>query len=226
MDEKKLYVSVVVPVYIKEPRHISMTERCLALAKNCTSIDFELVIVETESDYFKEYADVYVYEKVRQNPARSINRGFYCCHHDNIVLLTNDVMVSDGWLERLSECFNKPDCGLATLASTQFFHKKEEKIEEGVWFSVAMMKKRKEYFDERFKITWNDTDLIMRIYKEGFKMYRNFGCVVEHNPGTTVYSDVGLSQDFDRGRALFIEKHFDSCKDMPMFQYLTGGVIV
>lgn len=219
-------ISVVVPVYIKEQKHIPMTYKCIENALDNTKMDFELVVVETCSEYFKEYADVHIYEKTRTFPARSINRAFHCCYGDFVVLLTNDAMVGNGWLERLVECFEKrEDCGLATLASNQFNHSKEDKIEEGIWFSVAMMKKRAEYFDERFKITWNDTDLIMRIYAEGKKMYRNFNCIVEHNnPGTTLYSDPGLTDDLLIGKSLFIEKHAQHF-DTEIFKILTGGEV-
>lgn len=222
--------SVVLPIYIPNgkdedysAKHLAMTYKCLELARSKTKLPFELVIVETDSQYFIDCADVYIYEKEKDKGAeRSHNRGFKVASGDFITLLTNDVYVDDNWLESLLECFKREDCGVSTLASTQFNHKKENKIEEGNWWSVAMIKKeifdKVGYYDERFVNSWCDTDLLLRIYKAGYKMYRNFNCVVEHLIGQTVYDNPSFKEDYDKGQILFNEIHKD-CK-LPIFEEL------
>ena len=216
-------ISVVVPVYISNTAQIPMTYKCLELARK-TSLPFELVIVETESQYFKD-ADVYIYEKKRSNPNKSINRAFKVCSGDYITLLTNDVFVEEGWLERLIECFSLPDCGLATLASTQFNHIKQDVITEGIWFSVAMMKKEDAWFDERYQSTWADTDLITRLYLTGKKMYRNFNCVVEHKPGQTEYQKPDHQSNFELNKAKYREKYKEHSESR-IYKVFTEGWIV
>lgn len=215
-------IAVVLPVLIREPRHVQMTMKCISLARRHTAIPFDLIIVESGSSYFRGEADVHVYEAQVTTPERSHNRGFrIACEKDFIVLLTNDVFVSDNWIESLIECFSaKPDCGCSTLASTQFGHSRESKIEEGNWWSVACVKREVfetvGFYDERFINSWCDTDLLVRIYKHGWKMYRNFNTVVEHLVGQTIYSKPGFQQNYDAGQALFQQKH-ESC-GLPIYE--------
>lgn len=217
-------ISVVVPVYISNMAQIPMTHKCLELAKK-TMFPFELVIVETGSQYFKDFGDVYIYEKKRGNPNRSINRAFKCCSGELVVLLTNDVFVTDDWLEMLLVCFTKEDCGLSTLASTQFNHIQQDKIEEGIWFSVAMMKKEDAWLDERFMSTWADTDLITRVYLRGEKMYRNFNCVVEHKPGQTEYQKPDHMVNFYANKERYKEKYKEHSESR-IYRVFTEGIIV
>lgn len=206
-----MQISVVMPVLIRNDRHLAMTMKCLDLARKNTKLPFELVIIETASQYLIDEADIYIYEKNITTPEISHNHGFKCASSEYITLLTNDVFVSEGWLESLIDCFKISDCGCSTLASTQFNHQKQDKIEEGNWWSVAMVKKemfeKVGYYDERFINSWCDTDLLLRIYKEGFKMYRNFNCVVDHLVGATIYEKPGFKANYEMGRKLFAEKH-------------------
>jgi GT2 family glycosyltransferase len=200
-----------------------MTRKCIDLARVNTAIPFELIIVESGSQYFSDEADIFIYEKSLASSAeRSHNRGFQVARTDYITLLTNDVFVDVGWLEAMLECFKIPDCGCATLASSQFNHNKTKKIEEGNWWSVAMIPQKTfeqvGYYDERFRDSWCDTDLLLRIYKTGKKMYRNFDCVVEHLIGQTNYSKPGFKDNYEMGRLLFNEKH-KGC-ELPIFQQM------
>lgn len=202
-----------------------MTQRCLAQA-SCTSLPYTLVIVETGTDYFDEEADVYIYERDRTNATKSINRGLRACNTDYVVLLTNDTFVGDGWLEALVECFEtKADCGLATLATTQLGHTQRDEISEGIWFSVAMMRRQDNYFDERFVNSWDDTDLIMRHYLAGQKMYRTYKVLAEHEPGKTHYADPAHTKNFDKNMALFKDKYSDY-RDLPIYRVFTEGIVL
>jgi GT2 family glycosyltransferase len=199
-----------------------MSVKCIETARQKTKLPYELVIVETCSDYLKDYADVHIYEKERLGITQSINKGVKCAKGDYVVLLTNDVFVSDNWLESLKETFQKEDCGISTLASSQFNHKKEDKIEEGVWFSLVMIPQwlfsKIGYFDEQFVRVFNDTDYILRTYEAGYKLYRNFNCVVDHNPGSTVYAEPEHDIAYVVERNLLNIKHKD-CK-LPIFEKL------
>jgi len=216
-------ISIVIPIYISSPSGYAMTERCLKSAE--TDIEHELIIVETETDYFKDHCDIHIYEKNRTNATKSINRGFRVASGDKVVLLTNDVVLEQNWLKCLLDCFDKEDCGLATLATSQLGHKKEDKIEEGIWFSVAMMPRMDNYFDEGYVNSWDDSDLIMRTYLSGNKMYRNFNSIVEHEPGKTMYKQKDHSKNFCNNRDYFKNKYKD-CKDHRMYKILTEGWVI
>jgi len=216
-----LEIDVVTPLWIKSDKHLAMTIKCFELARQKTKLPYQHIIVETGSDYLKDYADVHIYEKEKVDICKSINRAFKCTSGQYIAQLANDVFVGEGWLESLLECFKIKDCGISTLASTQFNHKKEEKIEEGIWFALAMIPQwlfqKIGYFDEEYKRVWADTDFVLRTYKEGYKMYRNFNCVVEHTPGTTEYGG-GHDEAYLTGRKLFNDKHKDC--GLPIFEGL------
>jgi GT2 family glycosyltransferase len=216
-------VDVIVPVLINSPEQIKMTLDCIKTARETTKVPFKLIIVETLTQHFKDLADVYVWEREKTTATISINRGFKVSNADWVILLTNDVFVKEGWIERLIECFAKhKDCGVATLATNQFNHKQEDKIEEGNWWSVVMIPKcllnKVGYFDERFKGVWDDTDLLMRIYKASFKMYRNFNVVVDHLIGATHYENPQHKDNYSYGQRLFNEKHKDC--GIPIFNTL------
>jgi len=217
-----LEISVVLPVYIKTKEHLAMSVKCLELARKYTKLPYELVIVETCSDYLKDYADVHIYEKERTDVNKSCNKGFKCASGQYIVGLTNDVFVSENWLECLKECFQKEDCGISTLASTESGNKKEDKIEEDIYFPITMIPKwlfdKIGYLDEDYKMYWADADFIVKTYKAGYKFYRNFNSVVSHNPGSTLYDEKKWEEACNFGRNLFNEKHKDC--DLPIFHKL------
>ena len=215
-------ISVVFPVYIKKSEHLAMSIKCLELARKNTKLPYELVIVETCSDYLKDYADVHIYEKERTDVIKSDNRGFRCSLGKYVVVLTNDVFVGENWLECLKDCFQRPDCGIATLASTESGNKKEDKIIEEIYFPLVMISQelfsKIGYFDEEYRMYWADADFMVRTYEAGYKIYRNYNCLINHSPGTTLYDESNWEQSCEFGRGLFIEKHKD-CK-LPIFQKL------
>lgn len=218
-------IDVVVPVLIKESKHLAMSLKCLSRAREFTNIKYNTIIVETGSNYLSDHADIHIYERNKTNATKSINRGFFCCDSEYTVLLTNDVMVNEGWLEALLEPFEKfEDCGVTTLASDQFGHPKRNKIEEGIWGSVFMIPTEYAQFDDNYVNSWDDSDLWMQMYSQGYKMYRNFNCVVNHTPGQTHYSDSSHNDNYERNRAYFTEKWKDS--KLPLYQILTKGYVV
>jgi GT2 family glycosyltransferase len=205
-------VSVIVPVLVNSIEQVAMTIRCIKTAKETTKIPFQVVIVETLTDYFKDLSDVYIWEKEKTNATISLNRAYKAANTEWKVLLTNDVFVKDGWLEAMFECFKqKEDCAVSTLASNQFNHNQSFKIEEGNWWSIALIPQwifdKVGYFDEDFRGVWDDTDMLMRIYRSGLKMYRNFSVVVDHLIGESHYDNPKHLENYQHGEKLFYEKH-------------------
>lgn len=218
-------IDVVVPVLIKENKHLGMSLRCLSRAKELTSIKYKTIIVETGTSYLSDHADIHIFERNRTNATKSINRGFFSCDSQFTVLLTNDVMVNEGWLEALLKPFDMyEDCGVTTLGSDQFCHVKKDKIEEGIWGSVFMIPTEYAQFDDNYVNSWDDSDLWMQMYTRGYKMYRNYNCIVSHNPGQTHYGDSEHEKNYEKNRAYFVEKWKDS--KLPLYSILTDGYIV
>jgi hypothetical protein len=216
-------ITVIVPVYITKTEQVAMTLKCLSLAKSKTAMKFSLVIVESGGSHFSNYpSDIYIREKDAISSTIAMNRAFSCVRTRYTALLTNDVYVDTNWLECLLEPFLVfDDCGLSTLASTQFNHVKQDLIEpDAVWFSVAMWRTQDKVFDERFKNVWDDSDFTMRLYLHGNNSYRNHRCVVEHLIGKTQYIRTDHNENFIKGRNLFREK-YSGCTH-PMYKRLAG----
>ncbi len=218
-------ISVVLPTLIKNDKQLGLTAKCIELARQKTQVPFELIIVETETNYLQEYADVYIWEKKKGNSTRSLNRGFQASRASHIVLLTNDVLMDNGWLEALRDTFNRPDCGIATLGTTQFGHLKEDRISEGIWCAVAMFPRKYIPWDENYKNSWDDTDMIMRVYLDGKKSYRNYNVIVDHLVGQTQYGQDQHMKDYGENRAYFIKKYKDY-QDSEIYKLLIEGWVL
>lgn len=223
-------ISVIVPIYISKPESFPMTEKCLQIAKDTSSLDIEWIIVETESDFFKDHADIHIYEKERSTCTKSINRGFKVASGTYTVLLTNDVYLKEGWDEELLKPFGEiADCGMTTLATSQHKHRAENRIEEGVWCSVFMIPsatlEKHGYFDEHYVNSWDDTDLVMSVYESGRKMYRNYNVVVDHLVGATHYADEKHMENYKKNEEYFKKKH-EKYKDHRMYKILTEGWVI
>lgn len=207
-------VSIVLPTLIRTDKQFATTIKCIDLARKCTKIPFELIIVETETNYLEEYADKYLYFPNKTCSTSDINAGFRLSTSTYTGLLTNDVYVSGGWLETLLDTFDKrKDCGIATLASTQFNEVVQpSKIEEWVWCSVFLTKtehlKKHNYFDDvNFPQVWDDSDFVTKLCLDGLLPYKNFGCVVDHKVGMTEYASPTHEKNYQENGKRYNEKY-------------------
>lgn len=218
-------VSIVLPTLIRTDKQFATTIKCIDLARKHTKVPFELIIVETETNYLGDYADKYLHFPNKTCSTSDINAGFMATHSPYIGLLTNDVYVSDGWLETLLETFRvKEDCGIATLASTQFNEVKQPgKIEEWVWCSVFLTKhvylNKHNYFDDvNFPQVWDDSDFVTKLCLDGLKPYKNFGCVVDHKVGMTEYTSPQHEHNYQVNGQRYNEK-YKGCTH-PIYEHL------
>ncbi len=97
------------------------TKRCLASIKKCTPEEHELIIVDNASTdgtieflrgYTEQNASV-IANKRNRGFAGGMNQGIGMAHGGVVVLLNNDIVVTEGWLARLHEPFRQfSKCGL------------------------------------------------------------------------------------------------------------------
>ncbi len=211
------------PVYVPSREHRDMTDKALYLAKTRTKVHAEWVIVETGSNYYADEADVYVHEKTRTTPNKSMNAGFKACTGDYVVFMSNDIMVCDGWIEKMCDCFYKrTECGIASLGSNEHGDIPRDEIIEQMFFSVCMLKKEDAWYDPFYKCIWDDTDLVMRLYTQGKKFYKNLNGLIYHKPHSTMGEYGGDTKEYNRCQSYFIDKYKDF-KDDPFFKKLAYG---
>jgi len=111
--------SIIIPVCNQLP----YTKQCLQLlAETCPAA--EVIVVDNGStDGTSEWLDSWqaegewrtaLHNVVNEGFAAACNRGLGDASGDNLVLLNNDVVLCDGWLERLLDCLHSaPEVGLA-----------------------------------------------------------------------------------------------------------------
>jgi len=221
-----LEVSVMFPVYIPSPRHKEMTDANLLIAKAYVQdADVEWIIVETESQYYLNDADVYIYEKMRTTPNISMNRGFSAARGKFVIFLANDVKVCNNWVEKMLECFKKhSDCGLASLGNNEHNDPIDDVIvEEGqrFFFSVSMMRREDAWYDPQYTFIFDDTDLIYRLHLKGKKYYKNLSGHIYHPPHTTLGPAGGNIEEYKKCRNIFKEKYKAHAAD-PLYQLFVG----
>jgi hypothetical protein len=203
-------ISVVIPIFVTNKEQIDMTSKCIRLAKqHCDVEDVEWVIVETCSQYFIDEADIYIYEAKRTTPVISINRAFQAASGDRIACLSNDVYVSEKWLSSMNDCFKIKDCGLSTLGTTEFRQTKEDRIIESIYFPVAMIPKKYAHYDSAYKHVFCDTDIVMRVYLDGLKMYQNLNSICDHLSRATLGELPADDERYIADRITFRNKYID-----------------
>lgn len=221
-------ISVVIPVYFPDLKNKPMSDANLLCAKASTQADVEWIIVETESQYYRNDADIYIYEKNRTDANKSINRGFGACSGKYVVFLANDVKVCDNWIEKMLECFElHPDCGLSSLGNNEHNDPTDDVIvEEGqkFFFSASMMRREDAWYDPRYTFVFDDTDLIFRLHLAGKKFYKNLSGRVEHKRHSTHGHLGGNLNEFRRCREIFKETYKAHSND-PLYQLFVGADI-
>lgn len=215
-------ISVVFPVYLPSDEHRKMTDKNLSLAKNrAGGCNLEWVIVETASDYYLNEADLYLHERVKTTSGASINRAFGLCTGDYVAYLSNDVTVCDDWISKMLACFDKADCGIASLGNNEHGDVLSDKIVESFYFSVAMLRKCDAWYTTEYKSNFLDTDLAFRLHLQGKKFYKNLSGIVYHKPHSTVGKYSGDLADYERCRQHFADKYKEHASD-PLYKKFAG----
>jgi len=181
-------ISVVLPLLLPDRLSVEMTRFCLAcLYENAADKEFELMIVETGSRHFEEYGrGRYLHFPDKRTYVRDWNAGADAASGEFLVHIGNDVFVGDSWDKALLEPFERfKDCGVSTTSCVEpgappIGHEREvDLIVEGV-FTPLMMFCKEWRFDEEYEGGYSDNDLIMRMYSQGLRSYRNYASVATH----------------------------------------------
>ncbi len=235
-------VSVILPVLVgDDPAMISLTELCIRWMRLNTKIQYELVLVETETRHFERLSwsslgdydlrvDKYVRCPLRTSVVKDHNAGLRAASGDYRVFTANDILVTPGWFEALLEPFDVyADCGLSSLSAAEpgaFIGPQfpAPLIVEGNYTPI-MMFKREWGLDEAFPGGYSDSDLIMRIYTAGLRSYRNCRVQIFHlNHLTIKKKGEEGRREIAAGEELFYQRWGDS----PLMMYAiirSGGVV-
>lgn len=219
---KEVPITVILPVLITENWQRLMTVFCINMLKECTAIEYELIIIEQHRDQPKnldlaKYCDNYIQREPSKNATSDINAGIEAATGEYIVYIGNDIFVKPQWLEALLECFEIKDCGAATLAMTEpgsrIGPEKPEAVICEAHYGPLTMFKRGWKYDEAFPTQRADDDLIMRLYSAGLRSYRNNRVICHHLSGETwkeIYTNEERELLTKQARAKFNQRWCDS----------------
>ncbi|MGA7723576.1 MAG: glycosyltransferase [Ignavibacteriaceae bacterium] len=108
-------VSIIIPVY----NNLNLTSDCLESIRLFTRIRHEIILIDNGSSEDIEslklrHPDLKI---IRNNVNKgfpiAVNQGIRHANGENILIANNDIIVSEGWLERLVEVINsKPEIGI------------------------------------------------------------------------------------------------------------------
>jgi len=134
---------------------------------------------------------------------RAMNQGFNATQAPFVALLNNDTWLMPGWdqvlLRRIQELQadmigpyydETPFEKNSTLEKSKKFIQKNRNRYRPAWVSILMLFKRESFekigkFDERFFLTFEDTDLRERMDRAGMKYYQVADCFIwHHSKGT------------------------------------------
>jgi GT2 family glycosyltransferase/Flp pilus assembly protein TadD len=123
---------------------LEFTKMALESIRSNTTGDYEIIIVDNGSgaqtvEWLKTLGDVRViFNEVNRGYAAGNNQGIAAARGEYIVLLNNDVVVTEGWLEGLLEAFDRiPNLGVSAPRSNRVAG--DQQVADAVYADMAQM---------------------------------------------------------------------------------------
>ena len=221
------HLSVILPVIELTEFHARLTDNAIRNLRQTAAGPFELVIVETaESPRLVSAADIHVHKGERSCYSADFNAGLVAASGTFFAQTANDLVLGAGWDDALLAPWrSRSDCGAATLLSTAHSAEHRTDIEEGFHGPIMAFPRGWTLDAEEFPNIFSDTDLVMRIYREGRRMYRNWSVRAHHiGGGEQTWRDVAGPDKgaiFMAARERFRARHQDC--GLMMFRALYEG---
>ncbi len=219
---KKPLYSVILLIFHRTPELVRMAADCVASVRNCSPEGTELIIVDngsTEHHDWKYLSDVYIRLDKNMGISHGWNVGLKIARGKYMVLLGDDTLVREGWLQGLQEAMDMPQAGLANIY-VEHLPQGIGIVENYKWFSHACVMltqntiRRVGYYREDlyFPCNFEDFDYSTRVMRAGLKLYVNYGMSIQHKEGQTLHAK-DLSSHFMRLKEVFMKEHgFDGQK--------------
>ena len=208
--------SVVMPSLLREIAHKQVILDCIESVKKY-SHDYQFIIVDDGSPlmtgFLRDEADVYIRHKVNKGASVSENDGVFVSRGDYIVVINDDIVVRENWLEKLGSVLVDKSVGAVGPAISHLPHPTGI-VDDYRWFPGSCFMFRRDTwnkvgsFDERF-IPYNgeDTDFFERILQANLKLTRNFDVVIDHKEGDVLHTFGNYDKRAKEANLQFAEKH-------------------
>lgn len=198
-------ISIILPNYCPDnevTEHLKLFMESLIAN---TPKPFQLIVIEngSETQFLKDYADIYIHKDKPMGYARAVNLGLAAADGDFLIIMNNDLIVPQRWLETMIEDYE--DGTLAPIdmpGSPQIF-------EDSHWFSLVMMDRKTftkiGYLDEQINYRFHDQDYSIRVKKAGLHV-RQTGRVVVKHVNSLTYHKMNRNED-PAERQIMIDRH-------------------
>lgn len=209
--------SVILATLVRKKKHIKMVEKCIEFIK-AYSKDYELIIVDDDSKYHNRYlqdnADLYIrHTGGNKGCAVSWNDGLRAAKGEYLVVISDDVFVSEGWLECMENALKLFPNALASMPFVSGMPGGGEPEECRTWIPASCFMLRREclkivgYFDERFHpFNYEDVDYWTRVFKSGHTIARDYSVQVRHDEGQVIHSFDNNAEIDQKNRERYLEK--------------------
>lgn len=215
---KQYKYSVCILIYHRTKELVEMAEECLASVLNSSDRDeTEILLCDNGSTFRSEALEKNVDTYIRFNKNMGISRGWNemlrLAKGKYPVIIGDDVIVHDGWLEAMQKGIEMPNAGMCN-PHVEHLPAGMGIVENYKWPSGACFMLSRNtiekvgLFDEDvfFPASFEDTSYWYRIYKNGLKIYTNYGLSVQHLEGQTDNAP-DIASKFDINKERFIKLH-------------------
>lgn len=227
-------LAVVMPTYVTESWQWAMTKAAIETLRVTSAGDLPIIVANRSGAFEHEwgaiecgFTDIRVI-RIPSQGSRSVNHdsniGFEAAEKmgaEFIVYTGNDVFTRPGWLPALLACFgHDPRCEIATLmpAENRPHLPNLSGITEGVYGPFMMFRAHRRFDADEFPGVFGDTDLMMRVYREGGLALRNNDHTVYHFLHQTA---IFGPEAYAAARAKFVARH-SGC-GLLMYRLLAEG---
>jgi GT2 family glycosyltransferase len=209
--------SVILATLVRKPHHVEMVEKCISLIK-AFSKDYELIIVDDcsplHAKYLKKQADVYIrHEGGNRGCAVSWNDGIKKAKGEYLVIISDDVFVTHGWLECMVNALKLFPKAYASMPAVSNMPAGLEPEEIRTWIPACCFMLTREcikdigLFDERFHpFNYEDVDYWTRLLKSGHTIARDYSVEVRHEEGQVIHSFDDNGSVDQKNRERYLEK--------------------
>jgi GT2 family glycosyltransferase len=230
-------VSIIVPLY----NQLAYTKTCLESVRSTTSHETEIILIDNaSSDGTAEYLAtldgvLIICNKENLGFAGACNQGIRAASGEWIVVMNNDVILSDGWLVGLLDAARRWDLQIVSPAIREGEHNYEigqyareltgrmnAVIRKGQANGICFMANRRVFetigiFDDNFRIgQYEDKDLFLRATQAGFKL-GTVGSSFLHHFGSVTQNSIKTARA-DKPYALQNKAYFSRKWNLPWWK--------
>ncbi len=208
-------VSIVIPLY----NQLGYTRGCLESLAVTTSPDVEIILVDNASsdgtvDYLQTVPGlVLIANQENRGFAGACNQGIQAASGEWIVVMNNDVILSQGWLQGLLSAAAEHRLDMVSPAiregsrnydleayAEELTSRMRSVVRSGTVNGICFMAHRRVFetigvFDENFRIgQYEDKDLFLRARRAGFRL-GTVGAAFIHHFGSITQKAIGARRE-------------------------------